>query len=91
MGANFKCPNVLLRKCLEVPTPIPRHAHKYKLFMICPTALGTHGCRGRKPITTAVPEAGPVEGTRAVGGEARSLTLLLELGVGMEDMTVRKN
>lgn len=42
-GDTFRCPNMLLRKSLKSPTPIPRHAHKYKLFTIRPAAAG-HPC-----------------------------------------------
>lgn len=39
-GDTFRRPNMLRRKSPKAPTSIPRHAHKYKLFTICPTAAG---------------------------------------------------
>lgn len=49
-GDTFRCPNMFLRKSLKSPTPIPRHAHKYKLFTMCPSAAGPPCTQAVSPL-----------------------------------------
>lgn len=90
MRDTFRCSNMLLRKSLEAPTHKLRHAHKYKLFMTCPSAVGPMYSEAVSPLPQQCQNQ-DLQGTRAMGREGRPLTLLFEIGVGVEEIIAREN